>query len=157
MRRHLAGFGLTLCLAALPAGLRADHDPETMSHVGPDQLVWSASPYPGIQVATLYGDPKKEGPYTVRVKFAPHAMSRPHYHPEERTITVIKGPWFAGSGDKFDPDTAVPMATGSFVTHHPKKVHYDGAKDEEVIVQISGIGPSATIFAHPEDDPKNRK
>jgi hypothetical protein len=24
-------------------------------------------------------------------------------------------------------------------------VHYDGAKDEEVIVQITGMGPSGTI------------
>jgi hypothetical protein len=35
-------------------------------------------------------------------------------------------------------------------------VHFDGAKDEEVIVQISGIGPSATNFVNPADDPKNR-
>jgi len=34
---------------------------------------------------------------------------------------------------------------------HPAKAHhYDGAKDEEVIVQIIGIGPSNTTMIHPE-------
>jgi hypothetical protein len=32
-------------------------------------------------------------------------------------------------------------------------VHFDGAKDEEVIVQIMGIGPDKTVFVNPEDDP----
>lgn len=148
---------LAMSIAAFPAALRADHDDATMSHVAPEALRWVDAPYPGIRVAVLYGDPKKEGPYTVRVKFSPHAMSRPHHHPEERFVTVIKGPWYAGSGDRFDPDATVPMATGSFVVHHAGKIHYDGAKDEEAIVQISGMGPSATIFAHSEDDPKNRR
>ena len=84
-------------------------------------------------------------------------MSRPHWHPEERWITVIQGPWYAGAGETFNPETTVPMPTGSFVVHYPRQVHYDGARDREVIVQISGIGPSATNFVHPEDDPKNRR
>jgi hypothetical protein len=34
---------------------------------------------------------------------------------------------------------------------HPAKAHhYDGAKDEEVIVQIIGIGPSATNLVDPK-------
>jgi len=28
-------------------------------------------------------------------------------------------------------------------------VHFDGAKDEEVIVQITGIGPGATTLVKP--------
>lgn len=26
----------------------------------------------------------------------------------------------------------------------PREVHYDGAKDEEIVVQIIGVGPSGT-------------
>jgi hypothetical protein len=36
-------------------------------------------------------------------------------------------------------------ACGSFVVHHANQIHYDGAKDEEVVLQIMGVGPSATI------------
>jgi hypothetical protein len=40
-------------------------------------------------------------------------MSRPHWHPNDRIITVIKGTWWLGTGDKFEPDTTVPVPTGS--------------------------------------------
>jgi hypothetical protein len=43
---------------------------------------------------------------------------------------------------------------GTFGMHYPRKVHYDGAKDEEVLVQISGIGPSGTIPVNPGETPK---
>jgi len=30
-------------------------------------------------------------------------MSQPHWHPNDRMITVLKGTWWVGTGDKFDP------------------------------------------------------
>jgi quercetin dioxygenase-like cupin family protein len=56
---------------------------------------------PGVRFAVVFGDPSKEGPYTIRVRFAPGVMSTPHYHPEARYVTVLKGTWWAGTGDKF--------------------------------------------------------
>ena len=110
-----------------------------------EDIVWQdAAGFAGLQVAVVSGNPSKPGPYTVRVKFSPGAMSRPHWHPETRYITVLKGTWWVGAGERFDPDSTVPVPAGSFVTHFSHEVHYDGARDEEVIVQISGIGPSAT-------------
>jgi hypothetical protein len=41
----------------------------------------------------------------------------------------------------------VPMPTGTFVTHFAKQVHYDGAKDEEVVVLIAGEGPATATPA----------
>jgi quercetin dioxygenase-like cupin family protein len=142
----------------LLAPLAAAEDPATMTATKADQIQWQAyAPMPGIKIATISGNPREVGPYTIRVWFSPGTMSRPHWHPETRYVTVLKGTWWAGTGEKFDPDRTTPMPAGSFVVHHPNKVHYDGAKDEEVIVQISGIGPSGTNFANPADDPKNRK
>jgi hypothetical protein len=34
------------------------------------------------------------------------------------------------------------MPAGSFVTHFAKQVHWDGAKDEEAWVLITGEGPA---------------
>ena len=35
---------------------------------------------------------------------------------------------------------------------HPARAHhYDGAKDEQVILQIVGYGPSGTTEVHPEE------
>jgi hypothetical protein len=36
------------------------------------------------------------------------------------------------------------MGAGAFVTHHAKQVHWDGAKDEEAVIAIMGIGPGTT-------------
>lgn len=120
-------------------------DSETITITQSDSLQWKDYPgLPGIKVAVVAGDPSKPGLYVIRAKFAPNTMSKPHWHPEARYVTVIKGTWWAGIGEKFDPNNTTPVAAGGFAVHAPRKVHFDGAKDEEVIVQISGIGPSGT-------------
>ena len=58
---------------------------------------------------------------------------------------VLKGTWYTGTGETFDPDKAVPLKAGSFMMHPAQAVHWDGAKDEEVILQIVGYGPSGTV------------
>jgi hypothetical protein len=35
--------------------------------------------------------------------------------------------------------------------HPAKGVHYDGAKDEEVILQLIGHGPGGTTWIRPEE------
>src|SRR5207245_9640832 len=110
---------------------------------------WRDNPNnPGVKSAVLYGDPTKPGPYVVRVKWLPGNMSRPHSHPNDRFIVVLSGTWWAGTGEKFDPENTIPMPAGSFVTHFGGKVHYDGAKDEEAVLQIHGKGPATTTYVH---------
>ncbi len=128
---------------------------ETISIPDINHLNWKDYPgLPGVQFAVLAGDPGKSGIYTIRVKFAPHTMSRPHWHPEERYVTVIKGVWWAGTGAIFDPNATMPVPAGGFAVHTAREIHFDGAKDEEVIVQISGIGPSRTIPVNPDGTDK---
>jgi len=130
---------------------------DTLSITKSDDIQWREySGLPGVKMAVISGNPQEPRMYTIRVLFPPGVMSRPHWHPETRYVTVLKGTWWAGTGEKFDPNNTIPVPAGSFVEHPSHMVHYDGAKDEEVIVQISGIGPSATIFVNPADDPKNR-
>lgn len=109
--------------------------------------------YPGIEgikIMVLEGDLRKPGPYVIRVKFSPGTMSMPHSHPEDRLCTVIKGTWWSGTGPDFRPDATEPLPAGSYMKHPAGEAHFDGAKDEEVIVQIAGIGPSGTAFIRPE-------
>jgi hypothetical protein len=84
------------------------------------------------------------------VKFPAGMMGLNHYHPEDRHVTVIKGTWWTGTGDVFAPDQTVPLKPGSYMKHTAGMRHFDGAKDEEVIVQIAGVGPSATTRLRPE-------
>src|SRR5947209_17309240 len=93
--------------------------------------------------AVIAGDPSKPGLYVVLTKWlAGNHFSRPHFHPNDRFITVIKGTWWVGSGPNFDPaDATVPLPAGSVVTHYGKQVHYDGASDEDAVLGLVGRGP----------------
>ena len=120
---------------------------------GGAQITASHNPgrYNGVKMAVIAGNPSKPGVYVVRVKFPPGLMSRPHFHPDDRYAIVIKGTWWTGTGDTFDPNTTVPVKAGGFMKHPAGGHHYDGAKDEEVILQLIGYGPGGTTMIHPED------
>jgi gentisate 1,2-dioxygenase len=90
------------------------------------------------------GDPSKPGLYVIRRRFKPGEMSRPHMHNTDRLVTVITGTWWTGEGDVFSPEATVPIRAGGFMLHPAGLHHFDGAKDEEVIVQIIGMGPVTT-------------
>lgn len=118
--------------------------------VTPDEVVWEGEAG-SIQRTVLAGDPTQPGLYVVRVKFPRGVMTRNHYHREDRHVVVIQGTWYAGTGDEFAPEKTVPMQPGSYMKHPAGAHHFDGAKDEEVIVQISGIGPSDTTRLRPDE------
>ncbi|HEX9452264.1 MAG TPA: cupin domain-containing protein [Burkholderiales bacterium] len=151
--RRLASFILLLAIVFVPATLlRADTDENGFVRVLPEDIEWKDAPgYNGVKMAVIAGDPSKPGVYVVRVKFPPGIMSRPHFHPDDRYAIVIKGTWWTGTGDTFDPSTTVPVKAGGFMKHPAGGHHYDGAKDEEVILQLIGYGPGGTTMIHPED------
>jgi hypothetical protein len=112
----------------------------------PDNIPWKVNPN-GADNAVLLGDPSKEGLYIVLVRWHAGHMSHPHFHPNDRFITVLSGTWWVGTGTKFDPDTTVPMPAGSYVVHYGKQVHYDGAKDSDCVLEIVGEGPATSTPA----------
>ena len=142
-RRVLPGAGILLLVLAAGAAFAADLNPAALAYKAPDQLKWrDPTGAAGINQTVLVGDPEKPGLYVVMNRFKPGNFSRPHFHPNDRFITVIKGTWWVATGNKFDPNLTVPMPTGSFVTHFAKQVHWDGAKDEEAWLIIVGEGPA---------------
>jgi hypothetical protein len=130
-------------LASVQAG---DLNPAAITIKMPKDIPWVASPAGSVN-AVLAGDPEKPGLYVVLTKWTPHHMSRPHFHPNDRFITVISGTWWVGTGTKYDPDSTVAVPAGSFVVHTGKQIHYDGAKDGEVVLQIVGMGPATSTPA----------
>lgn len=139
------GFGLGLATVATPSGEAA------FLRLTPEQIHWQDMPdAQGAQIATIAGDPSGPGLYVQRVRFPPHVMDRPHWHPGDRYITVIKGTWYTGTGPSFDPAQAVPLKPGSYMFHPARALHWDGSNsDEEVIVQVVGLGPVETTAADP--------
>ena len=124
------------------AGAPMQLNPAALIFSAPDKLPWrDPLGVSGVNQAVLHGDPTKPGLYVVLNRFKPGNFSRPHFHPNDRFITVVKGTWWVATGNKVDKDNMVPMPSGSFVTHFGKQVHWDGAKDEEAWVLIVGEGP----------------
>lgn len=137
----LAGWGAN---APQPAVQNPWLDPSALHYISPGAIHWVADPV-GAQTAVIAGDPNKPGLYVMLVKWTPHHMSRPHWHMNDRYITVLSGTWWVGTGPNFDPSHTVPMPAGSVVTHFARHIHYDGAKDQPCILEIVGEGP-ATAF-----------
>jgi hypothetical protein len=119
-----------------------DLNPAAINIKLPDKITWSDPAAHGESQAILYGDPTKPGLYIMLIKWFPHHTSRPHFHPNDRFLTVLEGTWWVGTGAKYDPDSMVPMPKGSFVIHYGKQIHYDGAKDEPTMLEVVGEGPA---------------
>jgi len=146
---------LALCLlSAAMVGTASDQNPARAAafvRLTPEQIHWQDMPDAyGGQIATIAGDPDRPGLYVQRVRFPPHVMDRPHWHPGDRYITVIKGTWYTGTGPTFDPGRSVPLKPGSYMFHPARALHWDGSNsDEEVIVQVVGLGPVETTPSDP--------
>lgn len=100
-----------------------------------------------IKTYLLHGDPDEEGLYIMRIRFPAGQASRPHSHDQDRFITVIEGTWYAGTQKEFDMDKTVAIKAGGFMKHPAGAVHFDGAKDAAVVVEIRGMGPVKTSAA----------
>jgi hypothetical protein len=143
--RSLPTVVAALVLAA-PAGL-ADIDRSAVDFTVPEDIKWVRNAAGTNETAVLFGDPQKEGPYVMRIRWLPGNMSRPHFHNTDRFFLVVSGTWWVGTGETFDPDSTVPVPPGSYVIHRANKIHYDGAKDGETVIQVWGTGPLTTTPA----------
>ena len=142
----LAGLG-TIVAVSHASPKAPDINPAALTYKLPDQIPWKESANGASASAVLYGDPDKPGLYVMLNKWHAHHGSRPHFHPNDRIITVISGTWWVNTGSKYDPDHMIPMPTGSVVTHYGKQIHYDGAKDGDTVLEIVGEGPATSTPA----------
>jgi quercetin dioxygenase-like cupin family protein len=146
VRRAIRLGLVTMLFVAFGSVRAADLDPKAINIQLPKDIKWMPSGT-GAEQAILVGDPSKPGLYVVLQKWLPHNNSRPHSHPNDRYITVLKGTWWVNTGANYDPAGFKPIPTGSFVVHYGGQIHYDGAKDEECVLQIVGMGPATSTPA----------
>lgn len=97
-----------------------------------------------VQQRVLYGNPSEEGLYIIRVRFPAGGTSRPHFHSQDRFVTVIEGTWNAGIDASHDMSNTTPIPAGGFMMHPAGAVHYDGSRGDAVVVEIRGFGPVTT-------------
>ena len=110
----------------------------------PEDVQFPEMPPGGSATVTLFGDPRAEGLYVTRTLIPHGTKTMPHFHPDSRTVTVISGVCYYGRGEEFDESRVIPMPPGSFFTEPAGVPHYIWAKDGDVVVQTTAIGPSGT-------------
>ncbi len=108
----------------------------------------------GIQTVVLKGNPEQAGVYTIMLRVPAHTQIAAHSHRDDRVATVISGIWHIGYGDKFDEAKLKALPPGSFYTEPPSRNHFAATGDEPVVVQITGFGPSSTVYVDAKQDPR---
>ncbi len=110
----------------------------------------------GIQTVVLDGDPTKPGLYTIRLQVPPNTKIEAHSHRDNRAAVVLSGTWFIGYGHAFDAKGLKKLAPGGFYTEPAGVDHFALTKDESVIVQITGFGPTSTKYRDERLNPTHK-
>lgn len=145
------GAGFALTSAAVHTGT------EMVPTIVPgDAVNWGAAPPSlpsGAQASVLHGNPGKEGPFVLRLRFPAGFVVPPHVHSKDELVTVISGRFSINAGEKVDRSAFRPLPPASFVNLPAGTAHYAIAETESV-VQINGLGPFDITYLNPKEDPR---
>ncbi len=128
---------LVFCFSSLAA------ETDSFTIVQLDEFEWDENAT-GIQRKNVFSSPDEEGFYVYRVRFPAGGSTMPHFHSMDRHVTVVEGTWYAGGDASHDMSRATPISAGGYMIHPAGAVHFDGAVDGPVVVEIKGIGPVTT-------------
>jgi hypothetical protein len=71
----------------------------------------------------------------------------PHFHSDEwRTAAILSGTLYFGLGAKWEETALTAYPAGTFFAEPKGTPHFVWAKDGEVIIQITGMGPTGTTM-----------
>ena len=124
----------------------------------PTEIQWGPGPASlpaGAQAAVLYGDPAKDGLFSMRFKLPKGYRVPSHTLSKAGLFTVISGTFRIGMGEKADPSKARAMPAGSFVALASGTPHFVSV-DEETVVQLNNVGPWEISYIDPKDDPRQK-
>jgi hypothetical protein len=125
----------------------------------PENIKWTPnkSVPNGMQMVLLFGDPSQPGPYIFRAKMPSGYKLPPHKHPDERIVTVLKGIYWSGVGERYNPMVMKEFEAGAFYTTKANVPHFSWARTEVIIQEMGTGGSSAKSIGYvtPDDDPRN--
>lgn len=119
----------------------------------PGEIKWKADSKPSTELQTivLAGNPEKQELYTSQIKIPANLKLMPHRHPENRCVIVISGTLFYCYGETFDESKLKAMPPGTFFTEPANQPHFAWAKEGDVVVQVTGVGPTGASFLQKSD------
>ena len=118
---------------------------------GPAPAIFPA----GARMAVMQGDPSKSQLFTIRLDLPKGYRVAPHFHPTDEHLTIIKGDFLVGMGDKIDVKKTMSLSAGDFATAPASAHHYAIAKTHTV-VQVHAMGPFQLTYVNPADDPTRK-
>ncbi|TCD10969.1 cupin domain-containing protein [Oricola cellulosilytica] len=152
IRAFLTTASLAL-FAAFPSSVSAS-DALMLS---PGDLNWSTGPKTlpgGAEVTVLSGNPGKEGPFVLRLRFPEGYAIPAHRHSKVEHVTVLEGDFNYGLGDVLDRGASIELVTGSFVKIPAETAHFAWTENGAVI-QLHADGPFGITYLDPKDDPRS--
>jgi hypothetical protein len=122
------------------------------------EIVWKDSPglNPGAKIAVVSGNPASAGPFTIRLHLPAGYKVAPHWHPTDEFITVLSGTFAMGMGEVYDASKLKELSAGGHAAM-PAEMRHFGLAQSTSVVQVHGLGPFASNYVNPADDPRQRK
>ena len=133
-------------LSASTSGLQRRLTPEEIDRLASTSGGAGTSGLPAVTTTVLYGDPRKAGLYTIRLRVAADTVIQAHTHKDTRTATVVSGTWYFGYGRKNVPEAVRRLPAGSFYTEPAGDPHFARTGADGAVVVITGFGPTDTAY-----------
>jgi len=111
----------------------------------------------GVHTKVLFGDPAKEGFYTILLFVPAHTTIQAHSHRDHRMAAVVSGEWHLGYGDHFEAKSLKTLPPGSVYSEPGGDNHFARTGADPVVVEISGYGPTDTRYFDAANDPRSRE
>jgi uncharacterized RmlC-like cupin family protein len=123
----------------------------------PDKNQIGSSGLEGVHTKVLFGDPEKAGYYSILLYVPAHTTIQAHSHHDDRVAVVVSGEWHFGYGDHFDAKSLKTLPPGSVYSEPggPGHNHFARTDATAVTVEISGYGPTDTVYFDPANDPSS--
>jgi hypothetical protein len=160
MLKKVAIFAFVICaaFASTPSTLSEMRlTPDEISALPFDNGQIGSSSLPGVHTKILFGNPSEPGYYSILLFVPAHTKIAAHAHRDNRMAVVVSGSWAFGYGEKFDEKSLKNMPPGSVYSEPGHVNHFARTDDTPSIVQISGYGPTDTVYFDPANDPAKKK
>lgn len=149
MKRMPLSVAVVMMLAPVTrAGAQAEQHGQAIVGVTPEQVRWFTPSYytDGRQRARLFGDSSRNGAWVDRVRIPGGKRVLAHTHPRDELVTVIRGTWYLGAGERFDAAKLKGYPAGSFIVIPAGVPHFVATRAGPVIVQLNGTGNFGTDY-----------
>jgi mannose-6-phosphate isomerase-like protein (cupin superfamily) len=142
----------------LSKGLQAQSQGDVIQTA--NEVQWGPAPPllpAGAEIAVLAGNPMKDVPYTIRLKFPANYAIPAHSHPTDEHVVVVSGALTFGMGDKLTKDASnKTLPVGGFALMPANMNHFAYTTGQETTIILYGQGPVEFKYVNPADDPRTK-